>query len=61
MISEIGVLRGAALDSTFDNQCCGPPIFMACQRELPNMEVVRLLVEHGQADINAQHLPGQEL
>ncbi|EFX01750.1 ankyrin unc44 [Grosmannia clavigera kw1407] len=29
-------------------------LFLACQRELPNMDVVRLLVESGYVDINGQ-------
>ena len=37
-----------------DGKPADPLLFLACQRELPNMDVIHLLVETGNVDVNAQ-------
>lgn len=37
-----------------DSQPADPILFVACQRELPNMEVICLIVDTGHVNVNAQ-------
>jgi hypothetical protein len=37
-----------------DGKPADPLLYLACQRDLPNMDVVRLLVEAGHVDVNAR-------
>lgn len=60
MLTEADPFRGKSLEHMFDPEWWwDPPVFVACQRELPNLHVVRLLVERGHADINAHGRTGE--
>lgn len=38
-----------------------PVLFVACQRNLPNLEVVRLLVEQSGVDVNARSRMAEQI
>ncbi|KAI4592138.1 hypothetical protein KJ359_011464 [Pestalotiopsis sp. 9143b] len=60
MLTETDPFHGKSLEHMFDPKWSwDPPVLVACQRELPNLHVVRLLVKRGHADINAHGRTGE--
>lgn len=60
MLTETDPFNGKSLEHMFDPEWWwDPPVLVACQRELPNLHVVRLLIERGHADINAHGRTGE--
>lgn len=59
MLTETDALQGESFEQIYKPESWDPPVLVACQRELPNLHVVRLLVEQGGADINAHGRTGE--
>ncbi|ETS82694.1 hypothetical protein PFICI_04570 [Pestalotiopsis fici W106-1] len=59
MLTELDLFQGKSLESIYDRDMWDPPLVVACQRELPNMDVVGVLVEQNHAEINAQSRTAQ--
>jgi Ankyrin repeats (3 copies) len=52
--SNTDTLEELLSKNELDGKPADPLLFLACQRELPNMDVMRLLVETGHVDVNAR-------
>lgn len=59
MLTELNLFQGKSLESMYDRDMWDPPLVVACQRELPNLDVVRVLVEQNHTEINSQSRTSQ--
>ncbi|KAF7540421.1 hypothetical protein G7054_g1319 [Neopestalotiopsis clavispora] len=59
MLTELDLFQGKSLESMYNRDMWDPPLVVGCQRELPNLDVVRVLVEQNHAEINSQSRTSQ--